>query len=159
MSGPSLRRRRVFSMCYTRLVVLALVLMLTAGCGARPSAPARSIAVTGATGTKPFQIDANASEIRLLLRADGPMAKVGHAHVISTRGLQGTIWLHPQAELSGCSFELPVASFEVDDPQQRAAAGAEFAAPLDEAARTGTREHMLGERQLDAAHYPKVSLQ
>src|SRR4051812_45345791 len=119
-------------MCYTRLGMLAFALVLTAGCGTRPSAPAQSVAAGGATGTKPFQLDADASEIRLLLRADGPMAKVGHAHVITTRALQGTIWLHPQAELSGCSFELPVASFVVDDPQQRAAAGAEFAQPLDE---------------------------
>ncbi|HEV7431489.1 MAG TPA: YceI family protein, partial [Steroidobacteraceae bacterium] len=33
------------------------------------------------------------------------------------------------------------------------------AEPLDQDARAGTREHMLGDRQLDAAQYPKVVLQ
>ena len=71
-------------------------------------------------------------------------------------------------EVSGCirrrnaraaHFELPVATFVVDDPQERATAGGEFAEPLDEDARAGTREHMLGDRQLDAAQFPKVILQ
>ena len=87
------------------------------------------------------------------------MSKIGHTHVITTHGLQGSIWLHPQAGHSGCEFDLPVASFVVDDPKERLAAGADFAEPLDQEARSGTREHMLGDRQLDAAHYPKVSLQ
>ena len=43
--------------------------------------------------------------------------------------------------------------------KERAAAGNEYAEPLDDEARSGTREHMLGERQLDAAHFPKVTLQ
>ena len=86
------------------------------------------------------------------------MSKIGHAHVITTRGLHGSIWLHPQTERSGCEFEIPVAAFVVDDPQERMAAGGEYAEPLDEAARAGTREHMLGNRQLDAAQYPKVLL-
>jgi polyisoprenoid-binding protein YceI len=116
------------------------------------------MAVTRPAGTTPFQLDANASEIWLYLHADGPMSKIGHSHVITTHGLQGSIWLHPQTEHSGCEFELPVAAFVVDDPQERVAAGGEFAEPLDEGARAGTREHMLGNAQLDAALYPKVSM-
>lgn len=142
-----------------KLALAAAALTLMVGCGARPSAPGQAVAVTRPAGTTPFQLDSNASEIWLLLRADGPMAKIGHTHVITTHGLQGSIWLHPQADHSGCEFELPVATFVVDDPKERAAAGAEFAEPLDEEARSGTREHMLGDRQLDAARYPKVSLQ
>jgi polyisoprenoid-binding protein YceI len=137
----------------------AAVLLVVAGCGTRPSAPAQVVGVTPPAGTTPFQLDANASEIWLFLHADGPMAKIGHTHVITTHGLQGSIWLDPHSEHSGCKLELPVAAFVVDDPQERVAAGGEFAEPLDEEARAGTREHMLGDRQLDAAQYPKVSLQ
>ena len=137
----------------------AVLLVVVAGCGTRPSAPAQVVGVTRPAGTTPFQLDANASEIWLFLHADGPMAKIGHTHVITTHGLQGSIWLDPHAEHSGCKLELPVAAFVVDDPQERMAAGGEFAEPLDEEARAGTREHMLGDRQLDAAQYPKVSLQ
>ncbi len=142
-----------------KLALLALPLAWLGGCGTRPSATAQVVAAPRPEGTTPFQLDASASEIWLYLHADGPMSKIGHTHVITTHGLHGSIWLHPQTERSGCEFELPVAAFVVDDPQERAAAGGEFAEPLDEAARSGTREHMLGERQLDGAHYPKVSLQ
>ena len=145
--------------CYGKLALAAAALLLVAGCGVRPSAPAQVAGVTRPAGTTPFQLDANASEIWLFLRADGPMAKVGHTHVITTHGLQGSLWLDPHTEHSGCKFELPVAALVVDDPQERAAAGAEFAEPLDEGARAGTREHMLGDRQLNAAQYPKLSLQ
>jgi polyisoprenoid-binding protein YceI len=133
--------------------------LVVAGCGARPSAPAQAVAVTRPDGATPFQLDAQASTIWLFLHADGPMAKIGHAHVITTHGLQGSVWLHPQTEHSGCEFVLPVDAFVVDDPQERVAAGGEYGEPLDEGARAGTREHMLGDRQLDAAQYPKVSLQ
>ena len=80
-------------------------------------------------GSTPFQLDPNASQIWLYLHADGPMAKVGHSHVITTRGLRGMVWLHPQVEHSGCAVELPVAAFVVDDPQERAAAVPRAARP------------------------------
>ncbi len=137
----------------------AVALTLLAGCGVRPSSTAQAVAVTRPDGSTPFPLDAQASEIWLFLHADGPMSKIGHAHVITTHGIKGSIWLHPQTERSGCELELAVAAFVVDDPQERAAAGGEYAEPLDEGARAGTREHMLGDRQLDAAQYPKVSVQ
>ena len=137
----------------------ATMLLMLAGCGVRPPHPAQAVSVTAPEGTTPFQLDASASQIWLYLHADGPMAKVGHSHVLTTNGLKGSIWLHPQPERSGCAFELPVTALVVDDPQERAAAGGEFAEALDEGARAGTREHMLGDRQLNASQYPKVSLQ
>ena len=111
-----------------------------------------------ANGTA-FQLDSGASEIWLFLHADGPLAKVGHTHVITNHDLRGTVWLHPQPEQSACEVQIPVQSFVVDDPKERASAGAEYAEPLDEAARSGTRDHMLGDKQLSAAQYPSVSLQ
>jgi hypothetical protein len=86
------------------------------------------------------------------------MASMGHSHLISTRALSGTIWLPPEPGHASCDIQLQAAGFVVDDPQERAVAGGEFAEPLDDSARTGTREHMLGERQLDAQHYPAVLL-
>jgi hypothetical protein len=156
--GRGSKRRVDRSVHYATLAWVAAALASLAGCGTRPSASTQVVAAARPDGTTPFQLDANASEIWLYLHADGPMSKIGHTHVITTHGLNGSIWLHPQTERSGCEFELPVAAFVVDDPQERAAAGGEFAEPLDEAARSGTREHMLGDRQLDAVHYPKVLL-
>ena len=95
----------------------------------------------------------------MVLHADGALAKVGHTHVITNHDLRGTVWLHPQPEQSACEVQIPVQSFVVDDPKERASAGPEYAEPLDEAARSGTRDHMLGDKQLSAAQYPSVSLQ
>ena len=96
--------------------------------------------------------------MQFYLHADGPLSSVGHTHVISAHALAGTIWLQSPPGQSSCEIELPVANLVVDDPRERAAAGGEFAEPLDDDARNGTRDHMLGERQLDAPHYPKVLL-
>jgi YceI-like domain len=141
------------------LVAWAMVLLIAAGCAPRPSAHAPAESTTGPAGGPAFQLDSGASEIWLFLHADGPLAKVGHAHVITHHALRGTIWLPPQAEQSGCEVQIPVQSFIVDDPKERATAGAEYAEPLDEAARSGTRDHMLGDKQLNATQYPVVSLQ
>jgi hypothetical protein len=53
---------------------------------------------------------------------------------------------------------LPVATLDVDLPEMRAAAGAAFAAELDAAAVQGTRQNLLGERQLDAVNAPRIIL-
>ncbi len=141
------------------LAALAVAaLSLLAGCQPRPPEQPHSTVPAAPAGAAAYRLDASASQLRFLLHADGPLASVGHTHVISTHGLAGTIWLQSPPGQSSCEIELPVATLVVDDPGERAAAGGEFAAPLDDGARSGTRDHMLGERQLDAQHYPAVLL-
>jgi polyisoprenoid-binding protein YceI len=140
------------------VLVLAATAWFVAGCAARPPAQARAETSAAAAAGTPFRLDATASRIRLYLHAEGPLARMGHSHLISTSALSGTIWLPPEPGHATCDFQLQDDGFLVDDPQERAVAGGEFAEPLDEDARAGTREHMLGERQLDAQHYPSVLL-
>ena len=141
----------------TAAVVAAAALLL---CACRPP-PAERVPVSaapGPAGASLFRADGNASQLRFYLHADGPMARIGHNHVISAHGLEGEVWLQPQPEHSTCQLRLPVAAFVVDDPDERATAGAEFAEPLDAVARDGTRTHMLGDRQLDATRFPVIGL-
>jgi polyisoprenoid-binding protein YceI len=135
-----------------------LALLLAAGCRAPPPAATVAPPATAATGAVRFQVDPQASRVWLHLHADGPLAAIGHAHVIVSQELQGTVWLQPQIELSSFELQFPVEALLVDDPGERQAAGGEYAEPLDEAARAGTRAHMLGDTQLDAAHFPLVTL-
>ena len=139
--------------CFATAVLLAV-----SACRAPPTSRTAVAAATGPAGAVHYRLDGAATQLWLLVRADGPLARLGHSHVITTQGLQGDIWLHPQLERSSCAVQLPVAGLVVDDPQQRAATGGEFGQPLDDEARAGTREHMLGERQLDAAHFPLIEL-
>lgn len=109
-------------------------------------------------GATRYLLDPESSRIWLQLHADGALARLGHTHVIVARQLRGNVWLHPQLDRSALELAIPVNALLVDDPHERAAAGAEFAEPIDAEARAGTSEHMLGESQLDAAHYPSLTL-
>jgi polyisoprenoid-binding protein YceI len=141
------------------IAALALaVLLALAGCRPPPVARLPVPATAGPAGATEFRADASASQLRFYLHADGPLAHVGHNHVISAHGIEGEVWLQPQPERSACELRMPVAAFVVDDPQERAAAGSEYAEPLDVADREGTRTHMQGERQLDAARFPTIGL-
>ena len=143
---------------YSLAALAAAASVWLAACRPPPATRAQVAASGGPAGATLFQVDASASQLWLYLHADGPLVRLGHNHVISSRGLQGSVWVHPQPERSSCDLQLPVAALVVDDPQERTAAGGEFSEPLDAAARDGTREHMLGDRQLDAAHFPLLRI-
>ena len=140
------------------LAALVALAWLAAGCQPRPPAQSRSTIPAAPPGATVYRLDAAASQFEFHLHADGPLSSVGHTHVISAHELAGTIALQSPPGQSSCEIALPVASLVVDDPRERAAAGGEFAEPLDDDARNGTRDHMLGDRQLDASHYPQVLL-
>jgi polyisoprenoid-binding protein YceI len=88
----------------------------------------------------------------------GSLARLGHNHVIAARQIDGELRLADPLEQSSVALHLPVAAFTVDEPQLRALAGADFAAPVPESARSGTRAHKLGAALLDAEHYPQIDL-
>ena len=152
-------------------VVLVLVMQLVwvtdlTGCRRTPAArPDAAVLGAGAgertdvvAPTALFEVDSTVSHIELQLHADGALAALGHTHVIVVRNLRGAVRLRQPVERTTLQFQFDATDLQVDDAAERAAAGAEFAAPLDEAARAGTREHMLGEQVLDAARFPNVTL-
>lgn len=103
-----------------------------------------------------FVVDARASEIRLLVFRDGPLARFGHNHVI-VGPVRGEIRAGDGAT-GGFRLEIPVESFEIDPPKARSEEGEEFAAEVSDQAREGTRANMLGANLLDAAHYPLIRI-
>lgn len=105
-----------------------------------------------------FVVDSRASEIRLLVYRDGPLARFGHNHVIVGR-VRGEIFAGDTAATSGFRLEIPIDSFEVDPPAARTEEGTEFAAEVSEQARAGTRENMLGAGVLDAANHPLIRVE
>jgi polyisoprenoid-binding protein YceI len=104
-----------------------------------------------------FVVDANASEIRLLVYRAGALARLGHNHVITGR-VRGEIRAGEAAADSSFRLEIPVDSFVVDLPSARAEEGAEFVADVAEDARQGTRNNMLGKDVLDAANRPLIEI-
>ena len=105
-----------------------------------------------------YSVDPQASEIRLLVYRDGPLARFGHNHVVVGR-VHGEIRAGDAAAASGFRLAIPVDSFAVDPPAARAEEGDEFAAQVSEPARRDTRENVLGRDVLDAARHPLVRIE
>lgn len=105
-----------------------------------------------------YAVDPQASEIRLLVYRDGPLARFGHNHVIVGR-VRGEVRAGETAARSGFRLEIPVDALVVDPPAARAEEGPDFAAEVSEAARRGTRENMLGKDVLDAASEPVIRIE
>lgn len=149
-------------MAFKALAVVGASLLL-AGCvpEPRPAPASPTVApVPGAeqppAGANLYTIDSQQSEIRLLVYRAGPMARLGHNHVIVNRAVTG--WATAPGVLSGVSFSLviPVADFVIDDGAARAAEGPDFAEEVSEDAKAGTRHNMLSAALLDADRYQAV---
>lgn len=148
------------------------VVLLTwclSACAPWPGAPrpagsntASSASIAAQTSAEQFErygIDADRSEVLVLVYRDGPMAALGHNHVIAVRQLSGQLQVARDLAHGSFQLEFPVSALSVDEPQLRAAEGADFDSSITAAGIAGTRDHLLGPQLLDAEHYPLVQLQ
>ncbi len=110
-----------------------------------------------AAGVQRYRIDAAASLLVVVARRGGVLAAMGHDHVIASHDLSGYIDLQEPLRASRFALELPVAALTVDEPALRSGRGAGFDDEVPQAARAATRDNLLGERVLDAAHYPRIT--
>ena len=158
---PLRLRRNCLSTVWT--VLLAILLVLTAGC--RPvrevapgSTAAPAVTTEAPAGFRRYGVVAAESEVRVLVFRDGPMARLGHNHVLRSQSLEGEIDLGDQSQDPRISLKVPVASFSVDNPQLRAEEGEDFPGVVEENSIAGTRKNLLSEALLDAAHFPEIRL-
>ncbi len=105
-----------------------------------------------------YRVDAEGSDIRLLVHRAGALSRLGHSHVISVGQIAGTVYVHPDLEQSSFELEIPVRGLVVDDPRLRREEGDEFSTEPSERDIAGTRANMLGERVLNAEQYPLIRL-
>ncbi len=141
----------------------AMLALLLASCGApksRPSPPTGGAASAQPPSTPAgvYRIDPVHSELRVLVYRSGPMAALGHDHVIVNRALGG--WVQFGGAATGASFSLtvPAAGFVVDDAAARREEGPQFAEEIPEDAKAGTLRNMLGPAVLDAGRFPAISI-
>jgi polyisoprenoid-binding protein YceI len=113
-------------------------------------------AVNRPAGAQALRIDPAGTVVTVIVRRAGPLARLGHDHVITSADETGTVWLGATPAESSFELQLPVDRFAVDLPEARAAAGAEFAMPVPDDAREGTRRNMLRTEVLDAVQYPAI---
>lgn len=144
-----------------RLHVLFALLALCGCAGApldRPGASAAGPGTPLGTNGVPYVLDAERSELNLLVYRAGALARLGHNHVIAARGLSGRAYLARAVVGSGVEITLPVEALDVDPPGARAHYGADFSTQPSAADIEGTRRNMLGPALLDAAAYPMIRL-
>ena len=149
------------------LLLLAALLLGQSGCrpvrevppgtpdeqGARPP-----VSVEAPTGYTRYRVVSAESVVRVLVYRDGPLARLGHNHVLSSNALQGEILVGDQGQEPRVSLVLPVASFSVDEAGLRAEEGEDFPGAVDADAISGTRKNLLSEPLLDAASFPEIRL-
>lgn len=162
---PVCARTARLVLCQTRALPLLFLLLLAAACQTVPPPGDTAVLaepvqaeVNVPAGAPRYTVDPQASEIRLLVYREGPLARFGHNHVLVGR-VQGEIRAGDAAPGSGFRLEIPVDSFAVDPPAARAEEGDDFAAQVSEPARRDTRENMLGPDILDAATYPLIRIE
>ena len=150
---------------FKRAGIAAVVLGLAA-CGAPrprlaepqiPSQPAASTEPLPAPGS--YRIDSGKSELRVLVYRAGPLAGLGHNHVIVNRAVSGSVELAATLSASSFSISVPVDRFIVDDLQARQEEGGDFKDSIPEDAKAGTFHNMQSAMVLNAAQFPAITVQ
>jgi len=144
--------------------MLAVVVALVAsGCqtpGGAPgkvaTPPPRPPSTAGLVLASCYRLNGSESELRVLVYRDGPLAAVGHNHVLVSHALDGALAVTDPVAESRLELVLPVGSLDVDPPAARVEEGPDFAAAVSDEARAGTRKNLLGTGVLDADAYPEV---
>ena len=150
--------------------LLAAVVLAAVSCANLPSrsvpVPVPATEPTSATvmpapaaPSTDLQLHDGDSRIELRLDPAGPLARLGHRHVIVTKAVLGAANFDP-TDLTKAYFSaaFPVKTLEVDLPEERAGAGEGFNTAPDAAAIAGTREHMLSPALLDAERFLEIGL-
>jgi len=152
-----------------RAAMLALAVMLGACSSPLPPAPATapdkasiapapaaqpsaSAAIQQNDAASPLPLDDAASQITIIVRRGGLLARLGHDHLILVKNLRGSVDQRHQC----ASLQFRLDEMEVDPAALRLAAGLQ-PQPSAEAI-SGTRRNMLT-RTLDAERYPLVQIQ
>jgi YceI-like domain len=146
-----------------KIVGIAVLALSLAACGAlkgryaAPASPGPAPSLELPQAGQAYQIDENRSELRILVYRAGPLARLGHNHVMVNRRVHGAVNLAQQGA-SAFWLRVPVAEFSVDELQARREEGPDFAAEVPDDARSGTLHNMLSAAVLDAAEYPDISI-
>jgi polyisoprenoid-binding protein YceI len=110
-------------------------------------------------GGKLFALAPAQSSVRMYAFRAGKAARFGHNHVLSAPHFQGYFYLSPDGpSASRFALAFRLDQMELDNPEHRAAVGDTFANPLSADAIVSTREHMLGEFNLQADQFPFVRI-
>jgi len=107
-----------------------------------------------------FWVDSEASRVRFYLWRGGPLAAKGHNHVMVVKNMDGAVFVPSNMLEDKMHFDVvfPVEQIEVDPPALRQELGGAFATDISPKGVQGTRDHMLGDKVLEARRFPRIGL-
>ncbi|NKB35323.1 MAG: hypothetical protein GKR91_19670 [Pseudomonadales bacterium] len=115
----------------------------------------------GETDATTYGIDSENSILRVYVGRAGPLARMGHNHVVHNTDLAGEIILAADPLDSTASFAFPVSGFFVDDQSERDRAAEEMREGFDtqpgRRAIEGTRENMMSDAVLNGATFTTIA--
>ena len=114
--------------------------------------------IEAAPAARRYRIDPNESDIRIFVFRTGRAARVGHNHVITGEGYEGTLLLTETVIDSTVDLSIPVKSLLVDDPKAREASGPDFSDQPSEEDRAAILRNMLSNVILNADNHGAVTL-
>jgi polyisoprenoid-binding protein YceI len=109
-------------------------------------------------GSTEYRVSGQESGLQILVYRGGPMAKLGHNHLIASHHLEGSVYVMEDPLRTRFDLSFPVSELTVDEAAMRAQAGADFATAVPQSARDGTRNNLLSPALLDGANYPAIRL-
>src|SRR5580698_1645193 len=149
---------------FHRVVTVVMVLGLAACAAPHPRRVTVPSAVPGESSLQAlppagnYKIDSARSELRILVYRAGPLARLGHNHVMVNRSLRGAVSLADAPDASVFRLIVPVAGFVVDDAQARREEGPDFDSEVPEEAKAGTLQNMRSAAVLDADEFPLITV-
>jgi YceI-like domain len=140
-----------------RHVAALVALLLVSACARppRPPAPPPPAIPAAGPGTV-YRLVPEDSLLTVYAYRAGPLASLGHNHVLVLAGLSGELHLPANPEQVSGDITAQLADFRIDEFAARQAAGADFPGEIAAADVAGTRQNMLGPQLLDAAHFPEL---
>jgi len=148
-----------------KLLNLLLFALLLIACQAEPRPNLETSATRGLSdatvewpvGARQFVVDKASSELRIVVHPDGPLARLGHSHVIGGPVISGRVALVEPWQDSALRLTIDVKGLEVDRLEWRRDEG--FERDPSESAIEGTRENLLSSAVLDGASHPVIEIE
>ena len=140
------------------VLLLGLVACQTSPPPVEPASPPASGVFAIPAGATEYAVIGPESRLLVLVYRGGPMARLGHNHVIASHDLSGVAYVTDDPLRTRFDVSFPVGELTVDEPAMRELAGADFANVVPQSARDGTRGNLLSPALLDAANYPAIRL-
>jgi hypothetical protein len=140
-------------------VLGAVLLAGLSGCVTRQAAPPAQHLVPSPEVGLPYDVRDSESQLIVVVYRAGPLASLGHNHIISCHCIYGTVFSPVDPMHTSFDLHFSVDQLTVDDPWLRADENSpDFPPDVPQSARDGTRHNMLGAAVLNAAKYPDVEL-